>query len=157
MSLNPLRPAEFFRTPWAGAGEWRPRPWVRWAAGPASFRFESSATWLTDEVWLVHDTTSWDDGRVERRDGTARLVAPDRIRLSYDDMPGGTELRLREDGFTFDPYAMLVAVPLVPVAVVLQARDECRWDGSARELTDTIDLSVLGLPLGRQQMRLHPE
>lgn len=58
---------------------------------------------ITDELWLVHDTTTWEDGLVERRDGIARLIAADRIRLTYDDMLGGTEIQLRADGFTFSP------------------------------------------------------
>jgi len=60
---------------------------------------------------LVHDTTIWEDRREERRDGIARLVAPDRIRLTYDDMPGGTEVQLHAEGFVFLPYRMLVLIP----------------------------------------------
>lgn len=55
----------------------------------------------------MDDTTVWDDGSVERRAELARLVARNRTWLTYDDMPGGTELRLRADGFSFSPAAVL--------------------------------------------------
>ena len=101
--------------------------WV--AARTASF-----TSWSTDELWLVHDTTTWGDGQVERRDGTARLLAADRIRLTYDDMLGGTEIQLHADGFTFSPYRMLVANPMLPIPVQIRAHDTCHWDATTTEL-----------------------
>lgn len=155
--LTPLQPREFFGVPWSGEGEWLARWWVRWLPGRARrFHFSSYTTWLNDEVWLVHDTTTWEDGRIERRDGVARLLAPDRIRFTYDDMPGGTELQLHADGFSFSPYQMLVAVPPLPIPVLIRACDECRWDGATGELTDAIEIRLLGIPIGRQVMRLRP-
>jgi hypothetical protein len=156
-TLTPLEPREFFGTSWSGEGEWIPRPWLKWLPGPRRFRFHSFTSWLTDDLWLVHDTTIWENGLEERRDGTARLVAADRIRLTYDDMLGGTEIQLRTDGFIFSPYRMMVATPLLPVPVQLRAQDVCRWDPSANELHDTIELRLIALPLGRQVMRLRPE
>jgi len=67
------------------------------AAGPRRFRVRSCTSWISDGLWLVHDTTTWEDGLEERRDRTARPVAADRIWLTYDDMVGGTEIRLRAD------------------------------------------------------------
>jgi hypothetical protein len=105
---------------------------------------------------VVHDETVWEDGRAERRDGLARLVAPDRIRFTYDDMVGGTEIRLHATGFTFSPYQMAIRLPALPVPVLVRCRDRCELepDGS---LVDTIDLSLLGISLGRQVVRLRRE
>ncbi len=108
-------------------------------------------------MWLVHDTTSWIDGRVEHRDGTARLLAPDRVRLTYDDMLGGTEIRLHAEGFSFSTYHMLIAVPVLPIPVLVRARDNCRWDATTGELSDTIELQLLGIPVGRLLMRTRPD
>jgi hypothetical protein len=110
---------------------------------------------LTDELWLVHDETRWDDGQVDRRDGTARLVGPDRIRFTYDDMPGGTEIHLREDGYDFAPYRMSIALPLLPFPLVVRCLDSNRLEASG-EIVDEIDIYLLGVPLGRQTMRLRP-
>ena len=155
--LTPLQPREFFACHWSGQGEWLPRPWLKWLPGPRRFQFQSFTSWITDELWLVHDTTTWEDGLVERRDGTARLIASDRIRLTYGDMLGGTELQLRADGFTFAPYRMLIANPLLPIPVQVRARDICNWNTSTGELHDTIDLRLTALPLGRLTMTLQPD
>jgi len=148
VTATPLEPRGFFAAPMSGEGEWRPFR--------RRFRFRSFTTWLTDDVWLVHDETTWEDGRVERRDGVAVRTAPDRIRFTYDDMPGGTELTLRADGFDFAPYVMAVRVPLLPVAVLVHCVDRCdvQPDGT---LVDEIRLSLLGVPLGRLVMRLSRE
>jgi len=60
--LSPLRPREFFARPWAGEGEWIPRRGLRWLPGPRRLRFRSTASWLSDDLWLVHDETTWEDG-----------------------------------------------------------------------------------------------
>jgi hypothetical protein len=75
------------------------------APGTTRLRFESSTSWISDELWLLHDTIVWENGPVERRDGTAQLVDRHRVRLTYDDMLGGTELRLQADGFLLPPTA----------------------------------------------------
>jgi hypothetical protein len=156
--LTPLEPRRFFGVPWSGEGEWIAPRWLSWASGrTSSFRFASTTTWLSDDVWLVHDTTSWVDGRVEHRDGTARLLAPDRVRLTYDDMLGGTELRLHAEGFSFSTYHMLIAVPLLPIPVLVRARDNCRWDATTGELSDTIELHLLGISVGCLLMRTRPD
>ena len=86
----------------------------------------------------------------------ARLIAPDRISLRYDDMLGGTEVWLRADGFTFSPYQIMVAMPPLPFPFVIGVEDVCRWDDASRELTDTIRLRLFGVPIGRMVMRLRP-
>jgi hypothetical protein len=119
-------------------------------------RFRSFTTWLTDELWLVHDTTTWEDGRIERRDFLATLIAPDRIRLTGPEMPGGSEIRLAADGFTFSPYLVSAVVPILPIPVLVRCDDASRLESSG-ELVNTVDVSLLGLALGRQVIRLRPE
>jgi hypothetical protein len=156
--LTPLEPRQFFAARWSGEGEWIAPRWLPRVAGRGRrYQFTSATTWLTEEAWLVHDTTRWEDGRVEHRDGTARLLSHDRIRLTYDDMLGGTELRLRADGFSFSPYTMLIDAPPLPIPIIVHARDSCRWDSTQGELTDTIELRVLGVALGRLVMRTRPD
>jgi hypothetical protein len=155
-TLSPLRPREFFGRPWSGHGEWRPARWLRWLLGPRRLRFRSFTTWLTDELWLVHDTTIWEDGCIERRDFLAILTAHDRIGFTGADIPGGSEIRLEADRFTFSPYLISAAVPFLPVPLLVRCHDTCRLDPIG-ELVDTIDISLLGLPLGRQVMWLRPE
>jgi hypothetical protein len=153
--LTPLRVREFFGRAWVGEGTWAPRRWLAWLPAPRKFRFRTSTTWLSDEAWLGHDTTRWEDGRVEHRDFLATLLGPDRIRFTGAEMPGGSEIRLWADGFSFSPYLISVAMPLLPVALVVRCSDVCRVEGGA-VLVDTIEVRFLGIPLGRQTMRLRP-
>jgi hypothetical protein len=155
--LTPLRPHEFFAVPWSGEGEWIASPWLRRVARrPRRFSFSTSTTWLSEDVWIVHDTLTWEDGGTEHRAGVARLAAEDRISLSYEDMLGGTDLHLRADGFTFSPYQIMVAMPPLPFPIVIAARDRCEWRAASEELIDTIELRLFGVPVGRMVMRLRP-
>jgi hypothetical protein len=154
--LTPLEPREFFDRPWSGEGEFVPRRWLRWLPMPRRMRFRSHSTWLRPDLWITHDETVWDDGRVERRDGIAKLLADDRIRFTYSDMPGGTELRLHARGWEFAPYVMVVRAVWLPIAVLVRCRDRCRLDDDGT-LVDEIDISLARIPLGRQVMRLRPE
>lgn len=156
-SLTPLRPREFFALSWSGEGEWEAPAWLRrLARRPRRFSFTTATSWLADDVWLVYDTLKWENGRTEHRSGMARLVAEDRISLSYDDMLGGTDVWLREEGFAFSPYHILMAMPPLPLALVIGATDVCVWRPETGELTDTIRLRLFGVPVGRMVMRLRP-
>lgn len=155
--LTPLRPHDFFAVPWSGQGQWIASPWLRrLSRRPQRFSFSTSTTWLSDDVWIVHDTLKWEDGGTEHRSGVARLVAEDRISLSYEDMLGGTDLQLHPDGFTFSPYQIMVAMPPLPFPIVISARDHCQWHAASAELIDTIELRLSGVPVGRMVMRLRP-
>jgi hypothetical protein len=154
--VSPLRPLQFFASAWSGEGRFLPSRWLRRLRLPRRFHFRSSTTRMGDAVWLVHDETIWDDGRVERRDGLARVTAPDRIALTYDDMLGGTEIRLHARGYTLAPYLIAVPVGQLPIPLIVRCIDRCELepDGS---LLDTIDLRLAGIPLGQQVMRLRRE
>ena len=104
----------------------------------------------------MHDTLTWANGRSEHRSGMARLIAPDRISLRYDDMLGGTDLWLRSDGFTFSPYQIMAAMPPLPFPLVVGAEDACEWDAASGKLTDTLRLRLFCMPIGRMVMRLQP-
>jgi hypothetical protein len=156
MTPTPLEPREFFGPPWSGSGQWTPRGLIAPFAPAKRFAFRTFTTFLTDEVWLIHDETAWEDGRVERRDGVGVLLAPDRIRLTYDGMPGGTEIALRADGFAAAPYSLAVDLHPLPLAMRVRCSDSCTLtpDGG---LIDVIEVSLLGLRLGRVEMRLRVE
>jgi hypothetical protein len=155
--LTPLRPRDFFAVPWSGEGEWIAARWLHaLARRPRRFSFTTSTTWLSDDVWIVHDAFTWENGRAEHRSGVARLTAADRISLSYSDMPGGTEIELGPDGFRFARYRIRVTLVPLPFAVLVSADDACQWSAADQELTDTIRLHLFGVPLGEMVMRLRP-
>ncbi len=59
-------------------------------------------------------------------------------------------------GFAFSPYHILMAMPPLPLALVIRANDDCAWRAEIGELTDTIHLRLFGVPVGQMVMRLRP-
>jgi hypothetical protein len=105
----------------------------------------------------MHHTVAWADGLVQRRGGIARLVSPGRIHVTYDAMPGGTEIEFSDDGVNISPYRLFIAAPLLPVAFVVRARHRCHWEPDAGELHSTIELAVGSVAVGRHVLALKPE
>jgi hypothetical protein len=150
--LSPLRPREFFSRPWSGTGELVPTllPGRR----ERRFRFRSECEFLHDEEWVVHDTMQFEDGETSVRTMRARLVAPDRIETTAEDMPGGTEVHLEERGFRFRPYRLVV--PLGRARLRVRCRDRCWLDGDD-VLHDEIEMRFMGAVVARITMRLTRE
>ncbi len=80
--LSPLRPREFFSRPWSGAGEFVPKLLPNRRS--RRFRFRSECEFVSDEEWIVHDTTQFEDGESSLRTMRARLISPDRIETTAD-------------------------------------------------------------------------
>ena len=150
--LSPLRPREFFARPWSGNGEFVPR--LGGSRRARRFHFRSECEFLSDDEWIVHDTIEFEGGESWPRSMHAKLVAPDRIESTADDMPGGTELQLEESGFRFRPYVL--KVPLGPVRIRVRCHDRC-WLDDEGVLHDEIDIRFMGAPVGRFTMRLSRE
>jgi hypothetical protein len=118
------------------------------------FEFRSECEFISDTEWVVRDTTRFEDGRIDTREMRARLVAPDRVQTTGDDMPSGAEVQLHERGFTFRPY--LLALRAGRLRLRVRCRDRCWLDGDD-VLHDEIRMSWLRLPLGKVTMRLRHE
>lgn len=145
--------AKLFSEPWEGDGElWRPA-WLRPLPLPNTFKFRSEILNAATDSWDVLDTTTFPDGSIQQRRMHCRQLDPQRLQLSADDMPGGAEVHPRNDGFDFTPYVIRTPVvgrlrlPLRHVDTV-----QLKPDGT---LLDTIELSFLGLRVGKVTIRLH--
>jgi hypothetical protein len=149
---SPLEP-RFFAQTWQGEGELALRGLLARLPGARRFTFRSHTTVVSEDFWIVHDETRWEDGRVELRDGLCRRLDATTLRMTYDDMLGGTEVHLRSDGYDLGPYTMLVAAPGLPLRLPVRCTDSCRLEPDGT-LVDSIDLTVLGVRAGRQTMHL---
>jgi hypothetical protein len=117
------------------------------------FRLTSKATWLSDTIWVVDDCFVFASGRVLRRRMFSELVAPDRVHVTADDMPGGADILLHERGFQFTPYDALGARREGGRVVRLRCVDECTLDDGGF-LHDTIKMRFWGFPVAT--MRIGP-
>ena len=151
--ITPLQPREFFRGVWRGEGELRPHPLLRIFLPVQPFRFSCNVTWLSDSIWTVDDRFDFASGRVLKRRMFAELVAPDRIHVTADDMPGGADILLHERGFRFTPYYALGAHREGGRVYRLRCFDECTLDDRGF-LHDTIRIYYRGLPVAT--MRIGP-
>jgi len=152
---TPLDPRRFFGQTWEGEGELTLRGLRARLSAARRFSFRSFTTMVSDDFWVIHDETRWEDGRVELRDGLCRRVDETTLRMTYDDMLGGTEVRLQADGYELRPYTMLVPVPGTPLRLPVRCTDSCRLEPNGT-LVDTIELAVFGMRVGQLVMRLRP-
>lgn len=151
----PLDPRELFSRPWAGpVTVVRPR-WLRWLPVASSFQFhtEISDVDAAETTGLVvHDTTTFPNGRTWERTMIARLIAPGQWKVSARDMPGGAEQRFSSDGFQFTPYTVLAPV-FGPIRLPLRCNDEIRLVGET-SMVDTVEMRFLGVHVGTATIRL---
>jgi hypothetical membrane protein len=150
----PLRPREFFEGSWSGEGVLVPWPFCVWRRFPVRFHARREFTWLTDEAWLMDDVASFRSGWVESRRRFFQLVAPDRIHVTADDAPDGTDLLLEEGGYRIAPYRFLVAVG--PLRFALWCREEHRLEPDGT-IVDAMRLRWHGLPVARITIRARAE
>lgn len=153
----PLDLREVFARPWAGTATiWRPW-WVRWlpVASQFHFRTEISDVALAETTGLVvHDTTTFPNGRTWQRTMRAKLLAPGHWKVSARDMPGGAEQTVTADGFRFTRYTVLAPV-FGPVRLPLRCDDEVRLV-DATTMLDTVEMRFLGVHVATVTMRMTP-
>lgn len=147
--ITPLQPREFFRGVWTGEGELVPLRWFRWFAPAERFRYSSEAVWLSDTVWTVKDHFSFDSGRVIEREMYSKIIAPDRLHVTADDMPGGADMILHETSFRFTPYQILSTYR--GIRWRLKCTDECTID-DAGAIHDEITMRLCGFPVARMHI-----
>ncbi|GAA4012753.1 hypothetical protein [Streptomyces plumbiresistens] len=171
-----LTPKDTWGHVFAGPGEWKPAPWLRFLSPPATFHFRTEATWLDGEnFFFMHDTTTWPNGHKEFRDAVAKRTAPDRVRVTYDGMQAGMEIKLRADGFTSTYRYQTALAPRLSARTVYADVIDDNYVGTAGEATrrglkgfadldpstpvmhDTLTMRWRGRPLGELILRLTPE
>ena len=149
--LVPVRPRDFFGRAWAGRGEVVLEPAFVWRVLPQRLTFRRQSRWLNHDAWVVDDTTTFDNGFTLERRMFCMLDGPNRVRVAADDMPGGAELLLVEDGYRVRPYRL--AIPVGPLRFTFTCHDRVR-EGPDGQLDWTIAFRWLGLPAARLSGRV---
>jgi hypothetical protein len=150
----PLDLREVFVRPWEGDAElWQPW-WLRWFPAPRRWTFRSEILNLGQDSWDVLDTSTFPNGVAQQRQMHCEVLASDRLKLTASDMPGGTEVQLRSDGFDFNPYVIRTPI-LGRLRLPFRHFDTVRLEEDGT-MVDTIELRFLGVRVGRVRMRLRP-
>jgi hypothetical membrane protein len=152
-ALTPMRPRDFLEGVWGGPGTLVPWPYFFWRRFPIRFEATREFTFFSDEAWLMDDIARFPGGRVEHRRRFFHLVEPNRVHVTADDAPDGTDILLEEDGYRLMPYKFVI--PVGPTRFACRCRDEHRLteDGT---LVDTMRLSWHGLPVARITIHARP-
>jgi hypothetical protein len=129
------------------------RPRFLWRRAALRFRARRETVWVSGETWVLRDRAEFPNGYVEERRRLCELVAPDRVRVTADDLPEGAEVLLEEDGFRIVPYP--IEQPIGPLRWPMRARDRYRVEPDGT-LVEEIDLRTLGVPVARVTFRVRP-
>lgn len=146
---TPLQPRDFFSGVWSGRGTFSPLPFFRWCAPVEEVRYEGRTTWLSNTIWVVEEWFEPSAGHRIERTMFSRLVAPDRIHVTADDMPGGADLTLSATGFDFAPYYMWV--PYRGRKWWIRCIDRNRVDSDG-VIHDTVNMYFLRLPVATMHL-----
>jgi hypothetical protein len=81
-----------------------------------------------------------------------QLVAPDRLHVTADDIPQGSDIWLSESGFRFEPY--YIRAKHRGIALTLRCFDDnvIHPDGTIR---DTIKMYLFGLNVATMRLTVH--
>ena len=151
--LVPVRPREFFGRGWEGRGEvtlWPASIWRRLAV-PVHFRRDIRP--LSDEAWVYTDTTTFASGYSIVRPMMCVMEGAERVKVVAEDMPGGAELVMSEDGFRIRPYRYTHRIG--PVGLTFSCHDRV-LDAGGGALDWTIAFRWHGLPVGQIAGRVQP-
>jgi hypothetical protein len=148
--ITPLEPKAFFTGIWTGDGELCPHPLVRWLFPKERFHLLSRPTWLSEDSWIVTEQFVFESGNTIERKMSVRIIAPDRLHVTADDMPSGVDVLLRENGFRFTPYYILVRHR--GIRCRLKCLDENLVDDDGI-VHDTIKMSFYKFPVAVMRFR----
>jgi hypothetical protein len=148
---SPLSPRDFFSGVWQATGELVPRGPARLVLRREALTMHGTGEWLGERVVLVRERFELASGwRFERR-MFLEQVAPDRLRVTADDMPLGATVRLEPDGFVFERFRTWL--PFRGVRFRMRCASDARVqpDGS---IAGALALSWLGIPVARMTLRI---
>ena len=150
--VSPLQPREFFSGTWNGEGELVPYSIPRLLVPKEHIRFSSQPIWLSDTVWMVKESFQFSSGRLLLRTMFVEIIGPTRLHVTADDMPGGADIMLLENGFRFTSY--YVWAEHRGIRWELKCSDENTIDQSGT-IHDTIKMSFYGIPVATMYLRVN--
>lgn len=149
----PVRPRDFFGRGWEGDGQLVAQPAFLWRRLAQRLHFRREIRWLSDDAWIVDDTSSFATGYELKRRMVCAMDGDARVQVTACDMPDGAVLELAEGGYRVKPYRYAFAAGPVRFTFSCHDRVEQRRDGA---LDWTIDFRWHGLPAGRLTGRVRP-
>ncbi len=139
---SPLQPRQFFSGTWTGEGELRFVGMGGWLRGPERFRYQTRLRWITEARSEYTDVIEFEFGRKLEIPFVSEIVDEQRLHVASPDMPGGADIQLSEDGYTYSPYTIVTRVG--PLRFQLHCTDVNRIDREGL-IHDRVEMRWLGL------------
>lgn len=141
---TPLDPRSFFTGVWSGEGDLIPSRLLRPVIPREHFRYTGTTTWLSDSTWELHDRYEFARGQVMDLHLSVEMVGDHRLHVTSTDMPGGADILLSADGFSFTPYT--IHIKRWGLHMRLRCVDTTHV-GPDGIITNTIKMRFLSLPV----------
>jgi len=148
---SPLQPREFFSGTWTGEGELRFESLGGLFRRPERFRYQSRVRWLTQARSEYTDVLEFESGRKLEIPFVSEIVDEQRLRVTSPDMPGGADVRLSKDGYTYSPY--LIVMRIGPFRFHVKCTDANVIDPDGL-IHDRVEMTWLGLRVATLTMTI---
>lgn len=142
----PLRPRECFGRSWSGEGELIIWPWSLGRLFPQKFSFTREVTFITDELFVVHDEGRLSQGFRMSLRYYCEFLDPSRVHITASELPDGADLTLDENGYQLRPFRF--AFPVGPLWFTYRCREQPRVTADGT-IIDTITVTYLRIPIAR--------
>jgi len=148
---SPVQPREFFSGIWTGEGEVRFLGPARWFRRPETFRYQTQVHWITESHSQFIDVFEFERGRRLEIPFVSEVVGARRLHVTSPDMPGGADILLSEQGYTYSPYVLLVRFGPFQVRLHCTDVNVVESDGV---IHDRAEMKWLGLHIATLTMRI---
>ncbi len=148
---SPLQHREFFSGTWTGEGELRLVGPCGWLRRPQRFRYHTRVRWITEARSEFTDVFEFESGRRLALPFVSEIVDERRFHVESPDMPGGADMQLSEDGYTYSPYVVLARVG--PLRFRLRCTDVNVIDSEGL-IHDRVEMRWLGLRTATMTMTI---
>jgi hypothetical protein len=149
--VTPLQTRDFFSGVWTGTGEFRLHSMLRLFVPNQSVSYHGQTTWLADTLWKATEEFALSREGVRKRITYIQIIADDRLHMTCDDIPGGADIILHENGFRFTPY--LFRSPFAGKHITVRCLDEAILDEEG-VLHDQIQMYFGGILLASMNMSI---
>jgi hypothetical protein len=102
--ITPLNPREFFTGKWIGKGKFQLHSIFHWLIPDQSIEYVGKTQWITDDLWISIEEFKLSQSGSTNRTTYIQRTGEESLHTTCDDIIGGADIHLREDGFNFTPY-----------------------------------------------------
>ena len=134
-----------------GKGEFRLHSILRWLVPDQDVAYQGRTTRPSDTLWIVTEETGLSLAGPIPRATYVRILGPERLHMTCDDIPGGADILLDGRGFKFTPYRFRSSFGGGHVTV--RCIDEAQLDAHG-VLHDKIKMSFAGIHMATLTMAI---